>query len=190
MKIGLLFISLFIFSCASSPEPDLTTSENRYKYLMNGLADLAEDDDVGGYCFASSALGQLDSLHQHQLNMACGNVLYNRGEYIGASIEYLSASNEDGITKQQLYDAYMGMAYSDAAPEDSVGSIFLIKNLEEKGIEYGPEAVALNLNAVLKSYPRCSVIAPLVEKLTVFESWEKFMNKETHKRLMEKCGEI
>ena len=48
----------------------------------------------------------------------------------------------------------------------------------------------MNLNAVLKSFPFCSEIMPLVEKLAAFEGWEKYMKKETYEGLAEKCREI
>lgn len=190
MKFLLILLTLLFLGCATPQKPDLYTLENRYLYLMNGLASLKDDDDVGQYCFDSSVLVLLDPEHLYYFHMECGEILYRRGDFIRAGMEYLFASNQEGISSQQLYDAYIAMTQSEMADDYNSSAVFLVKRLEEEGVEYGPEAIVLNLNALMKTFPYCTDIIPLVEKLLAFEDWRAYMKEETYVGLIKKCGEI
>lgn len=97
------------------------------------------------------------------------------------------ASNQEGLTKQQMYNAHMGLAHSEAARDDSPGPFLLIKTLEEKGVEYGAEAVVLNINAMMKTLPYCNEIMPLVSKLVSFDDWQEYMTEDVYIKIKNKC---
>ena len=190
MKKLVFILIISIQGCANVTEPDLSTSAKRLQWLLQGLSELQADEDVFQYCFQGSVFGKLESSEQYLFYMACGNELYSREEYLKASMEFLFATFEKGITKQQTYDAMMGEAYASLQKNIGLGPLFLVQLLEEKNIEYGPEAVVLNLKATKKSGASCFEVKPLVAKLIEFENWKTFMSENSLANIQKMCGKI